>query len=105
MVDQLTAPLPQLMDEHRPQLVTVSGGVAANTLLRRRVSELAGRAGVEVLLPPLALTTDNAAMIARAGQLDFARGHSADPRRLDAHARRAWQPPGMRGLSAIAGVR
>ena len=99
VVDQLTEPMAALVDEHRPQLVTVSGGVAANTLLRNRVDELGRRLGVETLLPPAVLTTDNAAMIARAGQLDHARGRSADPRRLDAHGRRAWQPPGMRKVS------
>jgi tRNA A37 threonylcarbamoyltransferase TsaD len=52
--------------------------------------------GGELLLPPPALTTDNAAMIARAGQLAFKRGEQHDPRRLDARARQAWQPPGMR---------
>ena len=99
VVDQLLAPAEALIDQHRPELVTVSGGVAANSLLRRRMTELGWSTGLEVLLPPLALTTDNAAMIARAGQLAHARGRLADPRRLDAHARRAWQPPGMRTLS------
>jgi tRNA A37 threonylcarbamoyltransferase TsaD len=51
---------------------------------------------VEVVLPPPALTTDNAAMIALAGQIAYRDGRSADPRRLDARAREAWQPPGMR---------
>ena len=42
------------------------GGVAANTLLRRRAAEVvAGRA--RLTMPPLELCTDNAAMIAAAG--------------------------------------
>jgi hypothetical protein len=44
-------------------------------------------------------------MIGRAGQLEYARGAAADPRRLDARARRAWQPPGMREVSRRTGVR
>jgi N6-L-threonylcarbamoyladenine synthase len=45
--------------------VVVCGGVAANTLLRRRAAELlAGRA--RLTIPPLTLCTDNAAMIAAA---------------------------------------
>jgi N6-L-threonylcarbamoyladenine synthase len=104
VVDQLLAPAEALIAEHRPRLVTVSGGVAANTLLRRRMVELGERSGLEVVVPPLALTTDNAAMIARSGQLELACGRVADPRRLDAHARRAWQPPGMRALSARGGL-
>jgi N6-L-threonylcarbamoyladenine synthase len=98
VADQLLAPAPSLIAEHRPMLITVSGGVAANTLLRERMTTLGRREGVEVLLPPVALTTDNAAMIGRAGQLAHERGAVADPRRLDAQPRRAWQPPGMRRL-------
>jgi N6-L-threonylcarbamoyladenine synthase len=46
--------------------VVVAGGVAANTLLRRRAAEVvAGRA--RLTMPPLELCTDNAAMIAAAG--------------------------------------
>lgn len=98
VVDQLLTPTRALVAETRPEVITVSGGVAANTLLRERIKRLGEEQGVEVVLPPAALTTDNAAMIGRAGQLDFARGSVADPRRLDARARRAWQPPGMRKL-------
>ena len=48
--------------------VVVAGGVAANTLLRRRAAEVvAGRA--RLTIPPLELCTDNAAMIAAAGFL------------------------------------
>jgi N6-L-threonylcarbamoyladenine synthase len=98
VVDQLLKPAEALIDEHRPQIVTISGGVAANTLLRKRIRRLGEKQGIEIVLPPVALTTDNAAMIGRAGQLAHARGSSADPRRLDARARKAWQPPGMRKL-------
>lgn len=104
VVDQLMGPAEALVAEHRPEVVAVSGGVAANTLLREAVTALGKRLGVEVVLPPVALTTDNAAMIGRAGQLSHAAGCSADPRRLDARARRAWQPPGMRKLGAEKGV-
>ena len=44
--------------------VAIGGGVAANRLLRERVSAL----GVEVHVPPHALCTDNAAMIAAAAR-------------------------------------
>ncbi len=43
--------------------LAVVGGLAANTRLRERIAELSA-AGVEVRFPPLALCTDNAAMIA-----------------------------------------
>ena len=43
-------------------LVAVGGGVAANTLLRESLVALGRRRGVAVLVPPMALCTDNAAM-------------------------------------------
>jgi N6-L-threonylcarbamoyladenine synthase len=103
VVDQLLGPAEALVDEHRPELITASGGVAANTLLRARLEGLGAALGVEVVLPPVALTTDNAAMIGRAGQLDHTAGRTSDPRRLDARARHAWQPPGMRRVARTAG--
>jgi N6-L-threonylcarbamoyladenine synthase len=96
VVDQLLTPLSELAAKYRPQTVSASGGVAANSLLRGRLVEWARDNGVEVLLPARALTTDNGVMIAHAGQLAHDRGHVDDPRRLDAHAREVWQPPGMR---------
>jgi N6-L-threonylcarbamoyladenine synthase len=103
VVDQLLAPLPELVAEHRPDLLTASGGVAANSELRRRLAEQADALGIALRLPPPRLTTDNAAMVARAGQLALARGFWSDPRRVDAWPREAWQPPGMRGLSPSGG--
>jgi N6-L-threonylcarbamoyladenine synthase len=46
--------------------VVVCGGVAANTLLRKRASEVVGTRAT-LTMPPLELCTDNAAMIAAAG--------------------------------------
>ncbi|MFV0359569.1 tRNA (adenosine(37)-N6)-threonylcarbamoyltransferase complex transferase subunit TsaD [Tropicimonas sp.] len=45
----------------------VAGGVAANRLIRARLQALCDRVGVGFAAPPLALCTDNAAMIAWAG--------------------------------------
>jgi N6-L-threonylcarbamoyladenine synthase len=100
VVDLLLAPLDALSERHHPSLVTASGGVAANSLLRRRLTEWGSANGVEVLLPQPSLTTDNAAMIAHAGQLAAHAGRVDDPRRLDARAREAWHPPGMTKASA-----
>jgi N6-L-threonylcarbamoyladenine synthase len=44
----------------------VSGGVAANSELRRRITAEAARRNLPVAFPPIALSTDNAAMIAAA---------------------------------------
>jgi N6-L-threonylcarbamoyladenine synthase len=51
----------------RPRVeVVVCGGVAANTFLRRRAAEVVAAAGSRLTIPPLALCTDNGAMIAAA---------------------------------------
>jgi N6-L-threonylcarbamoyladenine synthase len=65
VVESLLEKLSAAMDAKQCQEVVVCGGVAANTLLRRRAKELvAGRA--RLTTPPLELCTDNAAMIAAA---------------------------------------
>ncbi len=46
--------------------IVVSGGVAANSELRRRFQAEADRRGLPIAFPSLALSTDNAAMIAAA---------------------------------------
>jgi N6-L-threonylcarbamoyladenine synthase len=46
----------------------LAGGVAANSLLRRRIEEACRDDGVAALVPSLAMCTDNAAMVAAAGQ-------------------------------------
>jgi N6-L-threonylcarbamoyladenine synthase len=46
--------------------ILVSGGVAANSELRKRFEVKAGAAGMDVYFPSRALSTDNAAMIAAA---------------------------------------
>ncbi|GAB6035993.1 tRNA (adenosine(37)-N6)-threonylcarbamoyltransferase complex transferase subunit TsaD [Fundidesulfovibrio butyratiphilus] len=53
-----------------PQLKTlvVAGGVAANSMLRRSMAELADALAVELVLPSPALCTDNASMIAFLGE-------------------------------------
>jgi N6-L-threonylcarbamoyladenine synthase len=45
----------------------LAGGVAANSLLRRRTEEECEAAGIRAYLPSRAMCTDNAAMIAAAG--------------------------------------
>jgi N6-L-threonylcarbamoyladenine synthase len=47
--------------------VVIGGGVAANSELRARTTELAREHGIRAVLPELASCTDNAAMIAYAG--------------------------------------
>jgi N6-L-threonylcarbamoyladenine synthase len=58
--------------------LVVSGGVAANRELRRRLGEAAAKRGLPVAFPSIALATDNAAMIAAAAWPKFVAGQFAD---------------------------
>ncbi len=58
--------------------LAVAGGVAANAAIRARLEEVAVIAGAAFTAPPLALCTDNAAMIAYAGAELFASGKRDD---------------------------
>ena len=55
-------------------VLAVAGGVAANKAVRAGLDAAAGSNGFTLVAPPLALCTDNAAMIAWAGLERFARG-------------------------------
>ena len=57
--------------------IVVSGGVAANSELRRRFQAEADKRGLPVAFPSLALSTDNAAMIAAAAWPKFVAGEVA----------------------------
>ena len=58
--------------------VGISGGVSANSRLRADATAAGARAGLPVFVPSLALSTDNAAMIAAAGLRRFHAGVRAD---------------------------
>jgi N6-L-threonylcarbamoyladenine synthase len=59
--------------------ILVTGGVAANRELRERFTAEANRQGLQIAFPTLALSTDNAAMIAAAAWPRFVAGEFAPP--------------------------
>ena len=68
--------------------LVLAGGVAANARVRQALEQLAAEQGLRFVAPPLALCTDNAAMIAWAGLERLAIGAAGDP--LDISARPRW---------------
>jgi N6-L-threonylcarbamoyladenine synthase len=70
-----------------PTALVAAGGVAANQALRKVLHRLALEAGTVLIAPPLALCTDNAAMIAWAGAERLALGLTDT---LDVSPRARW---------------
>jgi len=63
----------------QPATLVIAGGVAANTLLRARLQAVCNARSWSLSAPPMALCTDNAAMIAWAGLEHLAAGDLPAP--------------------------
>jgi N6-L-threonylcarbamoyladenine synthase len=74
IVQALVERLERALDLHAARAITVSGGCACNTRLRRDVGRLAASRGIPALFPSPRLCRDNGAMIAYAGWLMLRRG-------------------------------
>ena len=57
--------------------VALAGGVAANSQLREKMTDMCRKHGIAVVYPPPILCTDNAAMIACAGYFSYEKGDRA----------------------------
>jgi N6-L-threonylcarbamoyladenine synthase len=86
-VGQVLDRLERLYARHPFSLLAVSGGAAANRLLRRELPAWAGNRGVDLRLVPLVYSGDNAAMIAHAALLRHRRGLADDPFAAEAGSR------------------
>ena len=78
IVTSLTTKMEKALKMYKCTNFALSGGVAANSELRKRMIELADKYNLRVTIPPLSLTTDNAAMIACYGYFKFLQKEYAD---------------------------
>jgi N6-L-threonylcarbamoyladenine synthase len=88
IVAQLLHRLSRIHEAELFEVLTVSGGVAANTLVRERIPAWGRSRGVDVRLAPRGLTGDNAMMIAFAGLRRLLTGRLGEG--LGAVARSRW---------------
>jgi N6-L-threonylcarbamoyladenine synthase len=77
VVTALVRRLRQAAEERRPASLLITGGVAANSRLREDAKTAADALGLPLFVPPIALSTDNAAMIAAAGHVAYGQGRRA----------------------------
>ena len=85
LCDQLVLNTRAAAKRHASNAILLSGGVSANQLLRQKLRDALD---LPLLFPPLALCTDNAAMIACAAFYRYQAGHRS---RLDFEARASWK--------------
>ncbi|MBM7646586.1 N6-L-threonylcarbamoyladenine synthase [Scopulibacillus daqui] len=78
VVDVLVTKTIKAAKNYHVKQILVAGGVAANQGLRERMASACAKEGIPLSIPPLALCTDNAAMIAAAGTIGYLKGHRAD---------------------------
>lgn len=89
VVESLLEKLDAALTESPYPEVVVCGGVAANTLLRKRAAEVVGNRA-RLTVPPLELCTDNAAMIAAAAFFNPPPAGEAEAREIEVDPSLGW---------------
>lgn len=77
VIDVLVTKAVRATKEYKVKQLLLAGGVAANKGLRTALQEAFAELPTELVIPPLSLCTDNAAMIATVGSVLFEKGKRA----------------------------
>ena len=77
-VEAVAKKMGMAIDLYGVKEIALCGGVAANSHLRHRLSELAKEKKIALYTPPVSLCGDNAAMIGAQGYYEYKRGNLAD---------------------------
>ncbi len=84
VIEELTRKAVAACRAVRARTLILGGGVIANSALRARLTEACRAAKIRLHLPPVALSTDNAAMVAGLGYQLYRRCHVTSPLTLTA---------------------
>lgn len=78
VVDILTKKTMRALEHYNVKNMIIAGGVAANSGIRTKFTELCASNGVDLTIPEFKYCTDNATMIAAAGFFAYEKGKRAD---------------------------
>ena len=78
VVELLVSNFMKACEDFGVKTLAVAGGVSANSLLRRRLSEESAKRGFTFFKPDKSVCTDNAAMVGSQGYYEYLSGNIAD---------------------------
>ena len=77
-INELLIRVKKATSTYNVKQVVLAGGVSANSYLRSEISRMYENSGIDVIIPPLWCTTDNAAMIAKVASYLYDRNVFSD---------------------------
>lgn len=78
IADAITQKAETVIKSFDRKKLVLSGGVAANSHLRTSLREMCAKHGIMLVVPPIELCGDNAAMVAMAGYFEYLKGNFSD---------------------------
>lgn len=70
-IGQILDKVEKAVEKYKVEQIVLAGGVSANSYLREKIKEKYDSGSIEIVIPPIWCTTDNAAMIAKIGSYLF----------------------------------